>query len=397
MAKPKEKTTPITIKEVYSQMLASESPSETIYPLLYEEIVHNSADKLITELKGHIDLLRDNVEKCRAKVEIASIGEKDASSGKTRLVASDAGNNGVDLRVGFLPLCAATAIVTEGWEIKDDPLYSIPRGSEIWSGEGWLPQRESLLTFKLQFEVTRRGVEKYRPKLALIDGSLALHPQLKSIALHGTQDFRRDYAKTVEEAVNMLYICYKDKIPVIGFIKRPRTNIITRNLLQLDKVRDTALLHFILKPGDYTTPLPEQARGHFMEIVGDYKKKAESMGLSGDDVEAITDLYTVYIRTGYYTPFRLEFPRYCLDALPQIASTLYSTAYEDGLPFAIREVDQLTRISSEVSNLRTLALYSRAMELMKEGKLTAEELEIFALQMGETWALRDSGQQEASR
>jgi hypothetical protein len=394
--KPKEKTVPRAIKEAYSQMLSPESPSETIYPLLYEKLVHDGADKLMTELKGHIDLLRANIEKCRDKVAIENIGGKDSSSEKTRLVASDAGNNGVDLRVGFLPLCAATAIVTEGWEIKEDPLYSTPPGSEIWSGESRLAQRESLLTFQLQFEVTIKGVKKYNPKLALIDGSLALHPELKSIELQGSPGFKRDYAKTIEEAVNMLYTCYKDKIPVVGFIKRPRTNIITQNILQLDKVRDTALLHFILKPGYYTQPLPERATGHFMGVLSDYKKRAIALGLTGEEVEEITDLYTVYIRTGYYTPFRLEFPKYCLGALPQIVSTLYSTAYEDGLPFAIREVDQLTKISSEVSNLRTLALYSRAMELMKEGKLTAEELEILALQVGELWALRDSGPQEVS-
>jgi len=390
LEKPEERSIPHAIREAYSQMLSPESPSETIYPLLYERLVHEGADKLVAELKGHVERLRTGIEKCRAKLRVESIERKGDSSEKTRLVASDAGNKGVDLRVGFLPLYAATAIVTEGWEIKEDPLYSTPRDVELWSGEGWLPQRESLLTFKLQFEVTRRGVEKYRPELALIDGSLALHPGLKTLADHGSQGFKHDYSKTVKEAVNTLYTCYKKRIPVVGFIKRPRTRIITQKL-QLDNIRDTALLHFILKPGHYTEPIQEQEASHFLGVIGDYRREAESMGLTGEEVREITDLYTLYIRTGYYTPFRLELPRYCLDKLPQMASVLYSTAYEDGLPFAIREVDQLTKISSEVSNLRTLALYSRAIELVNEGKLTAEELEIFALQVGELWALKDSG------
>ncbi|MEM3736501.1 MAG: DNA double-strand break repair nuclease NurA [Candidatus Bathyarchaeia archaeon] len=390
MDEPERGTIPKAIREVYSQMLSPESPSETIHPLLYEKIVHECADKLVAELKGHLELLRSSLEMCRSQVEVESIGDKNASEENIRLVASDAGNKGVDLRMGFLPLCAATAIVTEGWEIKETPLCSIPEEAEVWSNEAWLPQRESLLTFKLQFEVTRRGVEKYKPKLALVDGSLALHPRLKELEAKGSQGFKKDYSEAVEEAVKMLRTCYKAGIPVVGFVKRTRTNIIARKL-RLDKVRDTALLNFILMPGCYTKPLREQENPKFMEVISDYKKKAIALGLTSKEVEDITDLYTAYIRTGYYTPFRLEFPRYCLNALPWVASVLYSTAYEDGVPFAIREVDQLTKISYEVSNLRTLAIYSRAMELVKKGELTPEELEVFALQFGELWALRDMG------
>jgi len=124
-------------------------------------------------------------------------------------------------------------------------------------------------------------------------------------------------------------------------------------------------------------------------VVESYKKKAETMQIPPQDIAKITNFYSVYIRTGLTTPYRLELPEFCLDWLEEIATILYTTSEEDGLPFAITEADNLTRITSNLSNIRTLMLYSKALDLVENGEMDAEDLNLLALQHGESWTIRD--------
>jgi len=120
-----------------------------------------------------------------------------------------------------------------------------------------------------------------------------------------------------------------------------------------------------------------------------YKKKAKEMQIPPQDVEKITNFYSVYIRTGLTTPYRLELPEFCLDKVNELGTILYTTSEEDGMPFAIYEVDHLTRITSNLSNIRTLMLYSKALDLVENGEMDAEDLNLLALQHGEPWTIRE--------
>jgi len=96
------------------------------------------------------------------------------------------------------------------------------------------------------------------------------------------------------------------------------------------------------------------------------------------------------LRSGYNTPYRIEVPKFCLDQLPEICTLTFTTSEEDGIPFVITEADKLTRISTTVSNIRSLMLFSKALDLVKAGEMDEEDLNLLALQHGEAWTLRDN-------
>jgi hypothetical protein len=85
----------------------------------------------------------------------------------------------------------------------------------------------------------------------------------------------------------------------------------------------------------------------------------------------------------------LEFPEYCVKKLDEVATVLYTTSEEDGIPFAINEVDKLTRITNAIANIRSLMLFSKALDLVKKGEMAPEDLNLLALQYGEVWTLRE--------
>ena len=110
------------------------------------------------------------------------------------------------------------------------------------------------------------------------------------------------------------------------------------------------------------------------------------------EIEEMTNFYSSYIRTGLTTPFRLEMPQYCLDRLEEIGTVVYATSEEaSGIPFSITEADRLTRVTTSISNIRTLMLYSKALDLVKTGEMEPEDLNLLALQHGERWVIRDGG------
>ena len=124
-------------------------------------------------------------------------------------------------------------------------------------------------------------------------------------------------------------------------------------------------------------------------VVDFYKKKAEEAHILPQDIPKITNFYSAYIRTGLGTPFRLELPEFCLDQLNTLSTILYTTSEETGLPFAIHEVDHLTRITNNLSNIRTLMLYSKALDLVENGEMDTEDLNLLSLQHGEQWTLHE--------
>jgi len=48
-------------------------------------------------------------------------------------------------------------------------------------------------------------------------------------------------------------------------------------------------------------------------------------------------------------------------------------------------------MTNTISNLRSLMLFSKALDLVDKGEMEPEDLNLLALQYGEPWTLREEG------
>lgn len=359
------------------------SESEFFHPRLYDELINLGTDTIVRKLKEYNERRRTLLRDLRGKIPIGKLTIEEGIS-NSRLVASDASNNGVDLRSAFIPLYASAAIATEGKRIIDEPMLRVDE-QDIWPDETRARDRESLLAFKLQFEATLDAVERWKPKYVLVDGSLLLNFWLLPVMPGSTDEYRRDFDLAVLSSINLLYTCFKMDVPVAGFVKRTRVNDICSEL-GFPKMRDTALLDAILDLGEYTLP---RAISEGNSVLKWYKKMCYRIGMMEWEIKNILDIHFSYVKTGFTTPFRLEIPKYCIDRLGDFGSIILATSEVDGIPFALNEVDSLIRITTYLSNIRTLMIYSKALDLVKSGDLDPDDLNILALQYGEEWVLRD--------
>ena len=371
---------PQTFREQYFSLFAGPEP-ETIHADLYQNLIDEGTDIIIEHLKAYNVKRKEIMKKCieLVKINAAKCDEKLAN---TRIVASDAGNNGVDFRSAFAPLYAATAIVAEGWDILDDPICRACK-PDLWSDEFKPEDREALLSAKIQFDVTRQAITKWKPKYAVIDGTILLNIRLMP-GTNPSEAYLKDYDETLESAVRLIHACWESGVPLVGFVKRTRLNQISSKL-GVEKMRDTALLDLILRDGQYTEPIDVMGG----PVVDMYKKKSSELKVDSNFIDDCLNIYSVYIRTGSNTPFRLELPKYALNQLPEICSIVYTTSEEDGIPFAIREVDGMTKITTTLSDIRTLMLFSKAFDLVKKGEMEPEDMNLLLLQYGETLGLHD--------
>jgi len=375
---------PPTFREQYFSIFAEPEP-ETLHPDLYQRLIDEGTDMIMEHFREYNRLRRSVMRKVEESVEIRRL-KRDDEAASIGVVASDAGNNGVDLRSAFAPLYASTALVAEGWKIIDEPIFKAGE-AEIWSDEFKAQDREALLSSKIQIEITEEAVERWSPKLVLYDGTLLIHFWLLPSST-STREYRENFDQTLINAIGLLHTCYERDIPIAGFVKRTRINHICRKF-GMPKLRDTALFDLILRLGECTIPDSEHMKG---DVVDRYRDKAKELGIPESKVEKITNLYSSYIRTGLTTPFRLEIPEYCLDRLEDIGTVIFTTSEEEsGIPFSINEADRLTRVTTSISNIRTLMLYSKALDLVKKGEMNPEDLNLLALQHGEHWVLRDEG------
>ena len=353
---------------------------ETVHPDLYGKLIDEGTDLILEHFKKYSHERKRLVGLVKKELEIKEARYEEKLTG-LRITASDAGNNGVDLRSAFVPMYASIAILVEGLKMVEEPVCRAGK-PEVWSDEPNADRREALLTSKIQFEITIEALEKWKPKLVLLDGTLLLHYEL--IPRVGfSQGYKKDFNSTLESTIKLLTQCFINDIPVVGFVKRTRVNHLSKKF-GAPNLRDTALLDLILKVGEYTSPNPMDSR-----MAQIYEKYAKKLKLSTKDVKEITSFYSSYIRTGFTTPFRLEIPKFCIDKVDEIASILVTTSQEDGIPFAIEEADRLTKMTTILSNTRTLMLYSKALDLVKKGELEPGDLNLLALQYGEPWVLRE--------
>ncbi len=374
---------PPAFREQYFSIFTGPEP-ETLHPDLYQRLIDEGTDTIIEHFKEYNRLRKSLIRKVQESVKVHKLN-RDEEAASIRVVASDAGNNGVDLRSAFAPLYASTALASEGWSIIDEPIFEAGK-PEIWSDEFKAQDREALLASKIQFKITEEAVERWDPKMVIYDGTLLIHFWL--LPSNSSLEYREDFDETLLNAIGLLHTCYEMDIPIVGFVKRTRINHVCKKL-GMPKLRDTALFDLILRLGECTIPDSEPMKS---EVVDKYKDKARELGIPEGKVEKIANFYSYYIRTGLTTPFRLEIPKYCLDRLEEMGAVIFTTSEEEsGIPFSINEADRLTRVTTSISNIRTLMLYSKALDLVKRGEMDPGDLNLLALQHGEHWVLRDEG------
>jgi len=378
---------PPSVREQYFSVLAKPEP-EMVHPDLYKLIIDDGTDVILNEVKRYNEARKQLIREIRDKLSVRQAKCDETFAKEMLVVASDAGNNGVDLRSAFAPLYASTALVAKGWKILDEPISRAGK-PELWAGEYKPEQRESLLAMKIQFEVTSDAVEKWNPQLVVFDGPLLLHYGLMP-GPDATDEYWQDFKDAAISIMKFLRLCYERDITVVGFVKRTRMAKLGEGLKESMPtarfVRDTALLDLVLRLGQYTLLEVETPKGG---VVNQYKAAGEELGLSKEKIEKLTNFHSAYLRTGLTTPFRLEFPEYCVKRLDEVATVLYTTSEEDGIPFVINEVDKLTRITNAIANIRSLMLFSKALDLVKKGEMAPEDLNLLALQYGEIWTLRE--------
>jgi len=373
---------PHAFREAYFSLFSGPEP-ETLHADLYRMLIDEGTDVIVQQLKEYNHRRKRLLREIRGKIEVRSL-KRCEEAAKLRVVASDAGNNGVDLRSAFIPLYASTALVAEGWRIMDEPIFRAGM-PDVWADEFRTEQRESLLAFKIQCDVTEEAVERWEPKAVLMDGSLLINFWLSPLP-DSTEDYINDFREALISSVGLLHYCYERDIPIVGFVKRTRINRICRKF-RVPKLRDTALMDLILRLGEYTLPEDEPMKGRIVER---YRRKAEELGIPSRDVAEFTSIYSSYIRTGLTTPFRLEIPRYCLDRLEDLCGLVFTTSEEErGIPFSIGEADRLTKVTTSISNIRTLMIYSKSLDLVRKGEMRMQDLNLLALQHGEPWTLTD--------
>jgi len=373
---------PRAFRETYFSLFSGPEP-ETLHADLYRMLIDEGTDVIVQQLKEYNRRRRRLLSRIRGKIEVRRL-KRDEKIAGLQVVASDAGNNGVDLRSAFIPLYASTALTAKGWNIIDEPIFRAGK-PDVWADEFRTQQRESLLAFKIQCEVTEEAVERWDPDLVLIDGSLLLNFWLLPPP-DSTKDYIRNFQEALLSSVGLLHYCYERGIPIVGFVKRTRINHICKKF-RVPKLRDTALMDLILRLGEYTLPEDEPMKGR---IVNSYRKKAEELGIPNREIVEFTSIYSSYIRTGLTTPFRLEIPEYCLDQLEKISTLIFTTSEEEnGIPFSISEADRLTKVTTNISNIRTLMIYSKALDLVRKGEMNMHDLNLLALQHGEPWTLND--------
>ncbi|MCW4020227.1 MAG: DNA double-strand break repair nuclease NurA [Candidatus Bathyarchaeota archaeon] len=372
---------PPAFRERYFSLFSEPEP-ETLHSDLYQRLIDDGTDVIIGQLKAYNQRRKRLLKKVRGKIRVGRLA-RDEKTSAMRVVASDAGNNGVDLRSAYVPLYASAALATEGWRIIEEPVFRAGN-PDVWSDEFRVRQRESLLAFKIQYEITEEAVDRWEPKLVIFDGSLLLNLWL--LPRQSTRGYHDDFKKTLISSVGLLHSCLERDIPIVGFAKRTRINTICRRF-GVPNLRDTALMDLVLRLGEYTIPKSEPMKGL---VVSNYKKEAAEQGITRPKIKKMTNVYSSYIRTGLTTPFRLEIPEYCLDRLEEIGTVLFTTSEEEiGLPFSLNEADQLTKVTTSISNIRTLMIYSKALDLVEEGEMDLQDLNLLDLQHGEPWAIND--------
>jgi hypothetical protein len=294
-----------------------------------------------------------------------------------KIVGIDAGRNGHNLRFAFIPLYRATAVLLQNWEVVD---YLPVTGSvDVWTVERDPDRRESLLHMALEYHVAREAIERWKPDYLFFDGALILNPRLRPHP-SDSRGYREDFIFTTLMTLNLLQACKEKSVPILGFVKRTKMSKLYK-LLNLPPIRDATLLNGILRPREYVKPFPLRNK-----MTMELERMAKQLGADHDAVNILTS----YVKTSPVAVYRVEIPSFCLDRLDELLSIAFSMVDADGIPYPIHEADRLSRISEVASDIHLLALFETAMDMVRRGVLSSEDLDVFAPQYGNRWNLGEA-------
>lgn len=346
-----------------------------LYTKFYQELLERNINSIVHEFQFFVKKHKELLNKIRDTIKVHTANGESKEAYK-RVVGVDAGRNGRDYKFAYIPIYSGVAVLIENWQIVEEPLFKFG-SAEVWLTEREPTRRENLLHVSLEYKLAKDSIKKWNPDYLFFDGGLVLNPKLLPIP-RDTTDYKEDFLYTILNALELFELCKENRTTIIGFIKRTRMCHYCREL-DIRPVRDVSLLNSILREGEYTTPFPIRNK-----VSNIYKQVAHKSGFSHVDV------YTFYIKTCKST-YRAEVLDFSTDDVDKIASLIYTLSKTDlnGIPYPIYEADKLTKISSKTSNLHSLALYSKALDLIKSGQISQEDVNLLLPQYGEEFSLEN--------
>ncbi len=384
----------LTIEETESKLrgigllLAGHTPARRLTPFSLSEgeiSVYRFYKKFILDKAGMlVDFLVEVAKKrkrlttlVRERLNVKKTWKKEEWL-KEVVAGVDAGVNGKDLILGYMPIAGAVAAVFQGFKRLDEPIVVVQCEQPLWVDEGEPTLRSSLLGFYLQFTAAYEAVKKWEPSFLLFDGPIVLSPSLIP-RKQFSEGYKRLFRKTVYACLKLFFRCERLGTKLIGFVKRCRSARISKILGLNPLMSDLALLGCTLNPGEYTKSLPVDNAG-----LGFYREIASSIGIE------VPEFYSFYINTGFI--YRVEIPGSHLKELENLSSLLLTLADpKTGIPFPISEVDMFTRISRPTTDICYLTLYRRVLGLIKDGVLSPEDVNLVFPQFGEKIKLEAPG------
>ena len=347
---------------------------EMPYIKLYQELIDKGTELLLDRLRRYRKEIHRLIDDLRGRVKVYKAMYDEDGPASSRIVGVDAGRNGTEYKFAYIPLYGAVAVLVENWSIVEEPLC-VTGPPDLWTSEVDPDKRESLLHMALEYYVASKAVERWKPDYLLLDGGIVLNPRLYP-GFKTSPQYEGDFYFTVITVLELLENCRKFKVPVLGFVKRTHMSFYT-SYTKNPQIRDSILMNFILREGEYSEPFRVEN-----EITQSYKAVAEDLGYSS----TLPVIYSSYVKTGSM-PFRVEIPLFCLDKIEELMSIVWTMAGLNGIPYPIHEADRLSRITRPTSNVHSLVLYSKALELVKRGEMELKDLDLLLLEYGESWVL----------
>lgn len=277
----------------------------------------------------------------------------------------DVGINGRELISGYIPVICGVAGLFQGSNLVSEPIAGILEGLGLWNQVSRPRLKASILGYHLQFEIGSRVLNLWRPDLLILDGPLVVPSHLKLLGL------REDMERLVGSLIGLLTEARRMEIPVIGFVKRSRSMLLSKKLGL--RLRDSALLSQVLEVGEFTKPVE----------ISDIAHSRYRAYLKGD-VEILDGLYCFYMKSVGGRVYRVEVSGWDHANIGGLASLLYHLAEPStGVPVPLMIVDDYSKVTDKVADSMLLGFISRVLRAVKDGELANDVLKLLVLQYGE--------------
>ncbi len=209
----------------------------------------------------------------------------------------------------------------------------------------------SIVRQRVEIRIAIETIEKFKPDLLLLDGSIIPHYQdrpAKTSKVHGS------YEEMVSLYKKLFETCLSRNVMLAGVIEDSRgtkfCDIVNERILSkvkhqsvpeltgiLEKTRDTNLLFWILHEGERTDVFP-------------YSEKAKEHPVMKDFEKFASKIFSFYMKTAKFDrPIRIDFLGEA-NLAEKFASVILSISSHHsgyGLPSVLIEADQVARLSED--------------------------------------------------